>query len=132
MKTLLLALSSTFLLGGSALAKEETPTVNPETTLLEGLKLIRDNKWDDWLGKLCSPSALCLSDNSKKSLKTYNLPATQRRAKNCVKADGTIKVTRTDDLSPQSKKIFVQCEETAMPVPFTLGLEGGKWYFQSL
>ena len=130
MKTLLLALSSTFLLGGTALA--EAPPVSAESTLHEGLKLIRDNKWDDWLGKLCSPSKLCLNDNSKKSLKTYNLPATQRRAKNCVKGDGTIKITRTDEISSEEKKLFVECETTAMPVPFRLGLEGGKWYFRSL
>jgi len=135
MKTVLLALASTFLIGGVASAEKggDTPAVStPESVLLEGLKLIRDNKWDEWMGKHCSKAKLCLNENSKKSLKTYNLPAIQRRSKNCVKADGTIKVTRTDEISDTEKKIFVQCEETAMPVPFRLGLENGKWNFLSL
>ena len=33
----------------------------------------------------------------------------------------------TDDF-----KVFVQCEETAMPVPFRLGKENGKWLFRSI
>ena len=132
MKTLLLALSSTFFLGGTALADKGDPTNTAESVLLEGLKLIRDNKWEDWMAKHCSPDKLCFSTDSKKSLKTYNLPAMQRRSKHCVKGDGTIKISRTDELSADEVKIFVECEETAMPVPFRLGKFEGKWYFNSL
>ena len=54
MKSLLIALSSSFLLsvpGASALAKDGDPVAPPETVLLEGLKLIRDNKWDEAPGR---------------------------------------------------------------------------------
>lgn len=135
MKSLLIALSSSFLLsvpGASALAKDGDPVAPPETVLLEGLKLIRDNKWDEWMSKHCSTEKLCLNENSKKSLRTYNLPATSRRAKNCVKADGTIKIDHIDEIDATEKKFFVQCEETAMPVPFRLGLEKGRWVFRSI
>ena len=131
MKTLLLALSSTFLLGGVALAEKGDPTNTAEGVLLEGLKLINDNKWDDWISRHCSPDKLCFNPDSKKSLKTYNLPAMQRRAKHCLK-DGKITVTRTDEISADEVKLFVQCEEQAMPVPFRMGKFEGKWYFNSL
>jgi hypothetical protein len=131
MKSLLIALSSTFLLGGVAFAeKGDQPTA--EQTLLEGLKLIRDGKVDEWISKFCSPDKLCVNDNSKKSLKTYNAPAMGRRAKHCVKEDGTIKISRTDEISPDEFKFFVDCEKTAMAVPFRLGKFNGKWYFNSL
>ena len=133
MKTLLIALSSTFILGGVAFAeKADPPAPSATTTLVEGLKLIRDNKFDDWIAKHCSPTKLCLNDNSKRSLKTYNLPAMQRRSKHCLKAGDTVTITRTDEISADEVKVFVQCEETAMPVPFRLGKENGRWYFLGL
>ncbi len=133
MKTLMVALSSTFLLGGVALAEGPAKDIGtPESTLLEGLKLIRDNKWDDWMSKYCSKDKLCLNDNSRRSLKTYNLPAMQRRSGKCIKADGKLVVKRTEEIAPDQKKIFIQCEDTAMPVPFYIGLENGKWQFLGL
>ena len=74
---------------------------------------------------------LCITDQSKSSLRRYNLPAAQRRAKSCLK-DDKIQVTRTDEISADEVKLFVQCEETAMPVPLRLGKENGRWYFFSL
>jgi len=135
MKSLLIALSLS-LFAPVALAKGPTPqTATHEKTLVEGLKLIRDNKWDDWMQRHCSTNKLCLNDNSKKSLKTYNLPALQRRInRGCLKSGDTIKVVRTDG-NPASDtvlKIFIECETTAMPVPFHLVKEGDKWTFSKI
>ncbi|MBL8787197.1 MAG: hypothetical protein JNJ59_19995 [Deltaproteobacteria bacterium] len=136
MKTLLVALSLTFLTAGVASAEPalKGPQIEAgvQQALVDGLKLVRDNKWDEWLKSYCSPSKLCLNDNSKKSLKTYNLPATQRRTKACLKAGDTVQVTRVDEVGTDDFKVFVQCEETAMPVPFRLGKENGKWLFRSI
>jgi hypothetical protein len=102
---------------------------------VSGFKLIRDNKWDDWMKTHCSSSKLCLNDNSKKSLKTYNLPAMQRRInRGCLKSGDSIKVIRTEGnpASDATIKVFIECETTAMPVPFHLIKEGDKWLFSKI
>ena len=134
MKKLLAAASLAFLLPLPAHAEAPPQDAKAAATaaLTEGMKLIRDNQWDAWIKNSCSPSKLCFNDNSKKSLKTYNLPAVQRRSKACLKAGDKVVVTRTDETGPDELKLFIQCEETAMPVPFRLGKEGGKWLFRSL
>lgn len=136
MKSLLIALTLS-LAAPAALAKEikNPPTASHELTLVDGLKLIRDNKWDDWMNKHCSTNKLCLNANSKKSLKTYNLPAMQRRIqRGCLKSGDTIKVIRTEGnpSSDEVLKVFIECETTAMPVPFHLVKENGKWLFSKL
>ncbi len=137
MKSLLAAIALTFL-GGTALA-ENTVVKHPaegtaHATIIAGLKEIRDNKWDDWFKNRCSKQKLCFNENSRKSLKTYNLPAMQRRSKNCLKEGDSIIVTRVQgDIDKDTEvKIFIQCEDTAMPVPFNLIKEEGKWFFKSI
>lgn len=132
MKTLLLALTSTFFLGGVALADKGSDQSEAVNALRDGLTLIRDNKFDKWLDEHCSTEKLCFNNNSRRSLKRFNLPAIHKRSKSCVKPDGSIKVTRTDKISDTEVKLFVQCEETASPYPFRLGLDNGKWKFYSL
>lgn len=135
MKSILVALSLSFFLPSLASAKEPTPVPTFEKTLVDGLKLIRDNKWDDWMKNLCSTDKLCLNDNSKKSLKTYNLPAMQRRIqRGCLKSGDTLKVIRTEGnpASDTTIKVFIECETTAMPVPFHLIKEGDKWMFSKI
>jgi hypothetical protein len=137
MRSLLTAFALT-LFGGTAAAENTTiknpPADSAHATIISGLKEIRDNKWDDWFKNRCSKQKLCFNENSKKSLKTYNLPAMQRRSKNCLKEGDSIIVTRTQgDLTKDSEvKIFIQCEDTAMPVPFNLIKEDGKWLFKSI
>ena len=137
MRSLLTAFALT-LFGGTAAAENTTiknpPADSAHATIISGLKEIRDNKWDDWFKNRSSKQKLCFNENSKKSLKTYNLPAMQRRSKNCLKEGDSIIVTRTQgDLTKDSEvKIFIQCEDTAMPVPFNLIKEDGKWLFKSI
>ncbi|HRE91881.1 MAG TPA: hypothetical protein PK095_22365 [Myxococcota bacterium] len=143
MKSILAALSISLFIPSVASAKDPLPRPGApekasqafESTLISGLKLIRDNKWDDWMNTHCSSSKLCLNANSKKSLKTYNLPAMQRRIqRGCLKSGDTIKVIRTEG-NPNADttiKVFIECETTAMPVPFHLIKEGDKWLFSKI
>jgi len=131
MKYLIFALTTTFLLGGVASAENPNGAI-AKSRLIEGLKLIRDNKFDEWATRYCSTEKLCFDDSSKKSLRIYNFPAMQRRMKNCIKSDGTITVPRYDEISKTEFKFFVQCEEYTGPVPFRLGMEDGIWKFLSL
>lgn len=130
MKSLILALSSAFLFGGVANAEAPAAPAEAKAALLEGLKLVRDNKWDDWF-KLCSPTKLCHNANSKSSLKTYNLPALQRRMGECIINDD-ITITRVDEVGQDDLKLFVDCGAKQMPKPFRLGKENGKWLFRSI
>jgi hypothetical protein len=116
----------------SAESRESTPST-PESALVGSLKLLRDGKFDDWIKTYCSKAKLCLNDNSISSLKRYNLPAKQRRAAACLRQDGSaVEVNRVDDLSATEKKVFINCEPTAMPVPFFLIKEGERWLFSAI
>jgi len=135
MKRLFAALPLAFMLVPSAAMAEtfKTPAVDtPHGTIVAGLKLLRDGKFDDWIGKYCSKDKKCFNDQANGNLKRYNLPAMQRRAKNCVKDGDSIEVTRTDKISETELKIFVQCETTAMPIPFWLIKESDGWKFSNI
>ena len=118
-----------------AFAKRVT---NPETssmegTLIRGLKLLKDGKFDEWIDKLCSKEHRCFHENAKRDLKRFNLPAKQRRAPNCLKDGGNaIEIDRVEDIGKDRKKVFLKCEETAMPLPFFLIEENGKWMFSEI
>jgi hypothetical protein len=129
----LAALGLTLSLGSLASARAEPAPASPEATLVEGLTLLRDGKFDPWIAKLCSKAKLCINDNAVASLKRYNLPAKQRRAAACLRDNGAaVEVNRTDDLSATERKIFLNCEPTAMPVPFHLVKEGEAWRFSQI
>ena len=135
MKSILAALSISLFIPSVASAKDTPPQASFEKTLVEGFKLIRDNKWDDWMKTHCSTEKLCFNSTSTKSLKTYNLPAVQRRIqRGCLKSGDTIKVIRTEGnpASDSAIKVFIECETTAMPVPFSLVKEGDKWLFSKI
>jgi hypothetical protein len=111
----------------------EPGAATPEGALVGGLSLLRDGKFDDWIKGFCSKAKLCLNENSLTSLKRYNLPAKQRRAAACLREGGAaVEVNRVDDLSPTEKKLFINCEPTAMPVPFFLVKEGDRWLFSNI
>jgi hypothetical protein len=111
---------------------------NPEAgtfqaAIVDSLKLLKDNKFDDWIRKYCSKEKLCFNQNSERDLKRYNLPAKSRRAAACLREDGAgIDIQRVEDISETEKKVFLNCEKTAMPVPFYVVNEGGKWLFSSI
>lgn len=139
MKSLLLALSMSLAVPTVAFARDFSTVEAKDTaglpaevksTLVSGLKLIREGKFDSFMNTLCSKESLCINANSRSSLTRYNLPAMQRRAeRGCLKAGDQIEVTRHEDAGNGEKKVFLQCESTAMPVPFYLKEEGGKWVF---
>lgn len=135
MKRLLLALPLAFLLmPGTSMAETfKKPTLDtPQGVIVEGLKLIKDGKFDDWITKHCSKDKKCFNAQTNSALKRYNLPAMQRRAGKCVKDGDTIEVTRTEKISETELKIFVQCETTAMPIPFYVIKEGKDWHFSNI
>lgn len=128
-------------MSGSLLAKEPKEDAGKKATpayqasLIEGLKLIQDEKWDTWIADYCSKEKLCTTPNAIASLKRYNLPAMKRRVdRGCLKEGNKIAETRLDgDPSKDSQiKVFIECETTAMPVPFRLIKEDGKWLFQGI
>jgi hypothetical protein len=135
---LLIASMLVLLMAASVLA-ETTVIKNPSPgtvyhALLEGLKLIKDKKYDDWIGTWCSTQELCFNATSIASLKKYSLPAIQRIAPYCLKDNATsLQVTRVDgDPAKDSQvKVFIICNPQGMPKPFTLIKENG-WKFKSL
>jgi hypothetical protein len=103
-----------------------------ERALLDGLKLIRDGKFDAWVSQWCSTKELCFTEKSIDSLKKYNLPVIQRLAPRCIRGTGdALEITRTvvDD---KGTKVFVACDPDAQPRPFTLVKEGKGWRFKAL
>ncbi|MFO0744351.1 MAG: hypothetical protein U1F43_01585 [Myxococcota bacterium] len=134
MKRLLLALPLAFLVPSTSMAETfKKPALDtPQAAIIEGMKLIKDGKFDDWISKWCSKEKKCLNDQANSALKRYNLPAKQRRAAACIKDGDTIEVTRTDKISETELKIFVQCEPTAMPIPFWMIKEGSAWHFSNI
>ncbi len=136
MRALLLAApvaAALFVAPASAEVVREPAAQTPEGAIVGSLKLLRDGKFDAWITTYCSKAKLCLNDNALTSLKRYNLPAKGRRAAACLREDGSaVEVNRVDDLSVTEKKIFINCEPTAMPVPFFLVKEGERWLFSAI
>ena len=130
-----------FLSGGVAsAAKKEIKNPDKGTVhhaLIEGLKLIKAQKFDKWISKSCHKDQLCYNANSIKSLKRYNLPAVYRlltkKSPSCLRGnDDTLLVTRTQAQSDGTQKIFVKCLEQGMPRPFYLLKEGKAWKFTKI
>jgi len=135
MKKLLIAPLLLAFAGSPALADSAKALAKAayEEALVETLNLLKDNKYDDWIKKFCSTDKLCLNENSVRSLKRFNLPARARRAAACLRDGGkAVDVNRVDHVSDDQKKVFLNCEETAMPVPFQLVKEKGKWMFSAI
>lgn len=137
MKTKFLLAAPLALVFATAPASAEV-VKNPEAgtfqaALIDTLKMLKDNKFEDWIKKYCSKEKLCFNQNSERDLKRYNLPAKSRRANACLREDGAaIDIQRVEDISETEKKVFLNCEKTAMPVPFFVVNEGGKWLFSSI
>ena len=138
--SLLVAFSIALMLPAMASAQKKSRMVTPKEgtylhALMEGLKTIKDGKFDEWVDKFCHPEELCFNENSKKSLLKYNLPAVKRIAGECLKDAPKMKVTRTDgDPAKGDKriKVFVECNPKGMPRPFNLMLHGAVWKFKSI
>lgn len=119
-------------LGGTAnaeLSKNPAPGTM-ESTLLEGLKLIRDGKFDDWVSKYCGKRTLCWNNAKIAEYKRYNLPASKRIVGACLREDGhAIDIDRVEPQDDGSKKVFIKCRPDASPRPYYLEKEGEKWVF---
>jgi hypothetical protein len=123
------------LVTGSALAEPTAPAAGtPEATILAGLKLIRDGKFDAWMAQHCHQGDLCHNNNARKSLKKYNLPAMQRVAPDCIKAGDKLEITRVDGnpATDEQVKVFALCNPKGMPRPFTMKKEGSAWKFRKI
>jgi hypothetical protein len=115
----------------AGLASPETGT--PEWAIRESLRLLRDGKPDEWIANFCDPTK-CTGDNTEE-LKTYDLHRATVNAPKCLHGDEEgILVTRMDG-DPQvdaTLKIFIQCEDSRMPVPATMKKRAdGRWLFTS-
>jgi hypothetical protein len=136
--TMALALIAVFMILAPSEARaqpaDELPPDSPQYAIREGLKLIRDGKFSDWMTRWCSPTELCTTDIQRKSLKKFNLPAMQRLAPDCLKGEGnTVQVTKIegDPVKDKSVKIFIQCNPKGSPRPFHMIREDG-WKFMKL
>ncbi|MBN1130999.1 MAG: hypothetical protein JXA71_18565 [Chitinispirillaceae bacterium] len=111
------------------------PQTSPHYALLEGLKLIKENKFDDWISFWCSAQDLCFNATSISSLKKYDLPALARLAPDFLKNNGTaIHVSRIEG-NPQTDvlvKIFLLGKAGSMPKPFTMIKRNNSWKFYRL
>jgi len=126
------------LLGTAAIAVAKDRVSPKEGTahaaLLEGLKLIKDGKFDDWKRQFCHTNDLCHNDNAWRSVLRYNLPAMQRLAPHCIKDGDTLLVTRTDGDPDKDDRVtlFIECNPQGMPRPFHLKKEGRAWKFSKI
>lgn len=127
-----LRISCLFLLCATTLSYAD-PKVDAEVDkrLAAGLILIRDGKFDQWIVEHCSPGKLCVDESSRKSVKANTLPVVRQRAGKCIREQGKIEVKKREGTDTEVK-VFVQCEETAMPIPFTMVRENGHWMFGGL
>lgn len=136
MKHSFLALTLGLVLAGGSASAElvKSPAAGTmEFALLDGIKLIKAGKFDDWVSKYCSKDKACITSNSVASYKRYNLPAKQRRAPACMRENETaLDITKVEDQSDGSKKVFVKCNEDGMPLPFYLIKEGDTWRFAAI
>ena len=136
MKNSILALTLSLVLAiGSASADLiKNPAAGTlEAALLDGLKLIKNGKFDDWVTKYCSKEKACATSNSILSYKRFNLPSMQRRAPACLRENETaLDIKDVWDQGDGSKKIFVNCEATATAIPFYLIKEGETWRFSKI
>lgn len=135
MKSLLAApLAVMFLAAPASAEVVKSPEAGTfQAALVDALNLLKDQKFDAWISKYCSTERLCHNKNSERDLKRYNLPAKARRAAACLREDGKgLDIQRIDDLGEDDKKVFLNCEKTAMPVPFFLHKVDGKWVFGAI
>ncbi len=130
------ALALAILFSTTAAAQEVVPKKGtPHHSLLGGLKLILNGKFDNWMKTYCHPDDLCMTETARKSLLKYNLPALKRIGKHCIKGRGNaIKVTRTDGdpAKDDTIKLFIQCNPKGMPRPFTFKKKDGRWLWKKV
>ncbi|MFT7623112.1 MAG: hypothetical protein ACI9WU_002289 [Myxococcota bacterium] len=138
LRTLTISAGLVLILALPAAAADTVDNPRPGTVhhaLVEGLILVRDQKFQPFLDKYCHPDDLCFNANSRKSLLKYNLPALSRIGGKCLKGEGrTLKVTRTDGdpAKDDQIKLFVVCDPRGMPRPFTLKKKGSAWMWKKI
>jgi hypothetical protein len=136
MKYLVLSLTFGFALvsGGASADIIQNPTAGTaEAALLDGLKLVKNGKFDDWVSKYCSKEKACATSDSIMSYKRFNLTMMQRRAPACLRENDTaLDINKILDEGDGSKTIYLRCEATTIPVPFNLIKEGDSWRFSKI
>lgn len=136
MKSAILVLALGFVLASNSASAElvRTPaTGSMEAALLDGLKLIKNGKFDDWVSKYCSKEKICVTPDAISGLKRLNLSMIQRRAPACLRENETaIDINRVLDGGDGAKTVFLNCEVTATPIPFHLVKEGDTWRFSKI
>ena len=129
----LIAFLGVVLASGAVRSEPVVPAADTvERALLDGLKLIRDGKFDAWVSQWCSTKELCFTEKSVDSLKKYNLPTIQRLAARCIRGAGDALVVTRTVVNESGTKLFVECDPEAQPRPFTLVKEGKGWRFKAL
>ena len=126
-----------FATAANAQSKGKVKKADPGTiyaTIVDGLELIRDKKFEPFLDRYCHTEDLCFNENAKNSLRRYNLPAVSRLAAKCLKDARTLLVTRQDGdpKTDDTIKVFVVCDPRGMPRPFTVKKQDGKWKFKKI
>lgn len=106
---------------------------SPEAALLDGLRLIADGKFDQWIERYCHTEKLCRSPQATKSIKRYNLTAANRLVPFCLKGEKRDKLKITKQAAKGDElKLFLGCHGGAMPRPFTMVREAGAWKFRRI
>ena len=112
-------------------AGQQTDLEAAKAVLVEGLKLIKDGKFDEWISDYCAKT-YCTTKQAKKSIKHYNLTAMKRIVGKCLGTDNVLNVTKVKDKKDGSKKIFVQCHPQGMPKPFHMVKTDAGWRFNKI
>ena len=104
----------------------------PEGVILASIKMISDNKFDEWMGSLCHPTYCPNDEKARTSMRQYNLAAAAKTSMACTTDDGkSLIVTRKDNKDDGSITIYTFCGEKRMPAPATLTKDGGAWKISS-
>jgi hypothetical protein len=100
-----------------------------EDSIRGSLRMIRDNKFDDWMTTWCDPLR-CSTEQQRDDLRRYGLVRAQKDAANCLhgKDDAiVIKRWRGDPTKDDTVTVYIGCEEGRLPVPSTHTRVDGKW-----
>jgi len=106
---------------------------SPEWIILDGLRMIVDGKFDQWIKRYCHTGKLCRTPQATKSVKRYNLAAAHKLVGYCLKGEkkDKLKITRRVEQG-EELKLFLECNVNGMPRPFTLQRDGGAWKFRRI
>ncbi len=100
-----------------------------EHSLIASMELIRDEKFDEWIGAWCYQET-CPDDRAREQFKTYQLAAASRTVHECMTDDGGVLITRRE-ATDESTRLFVYCGPNRMPAPSAHHEADGSWKVSS-